>query len=166
MIIIYLSIIFNILILSYIKKLESEKCECSNQEKIKFISYGIIIINLILLLFFILNTPVMIKNISIIVLFSCYIYQLYTLLNFLNNLKKPNSGCPCSKNWLRELIYYVTIFNVIFISVFSIKMLYSGIRYSVMSKEEKIEINNASLLQESSKSNVIINRDIKKIFGK
>ena len=108
----------------------------------------------------------MIKNISIIVLFSCYIYQLYILLNFLNNLKKPHPGCPCSKNWLRELIYYVTIFNVIFISVFSIKMLYSGIRYSVMSKEEKIEINNASLLQESSKSNVIINRDIKKIFGK
>ena len=82
MIIIYLSIIFNILIFSYIKKLESEKCECSNQEKIKFISYGIIIINLILLLFFILNTPVMIKNISIIVLFSLYLSIVYTIKFF------------------------------------------------------------------------------------
>ena len=36
---IYLGIIFNILIISYIKKLEGDKCDCANEGQIKYISY-------------------------------------------------------------------------------------------------------------------------------
>lgn len=162
MISIYLGIIFNILILSYIKKLEGDKCECANEGQIKYISYAILTLSLLS----IIKTPVIVKKLIILVLFSCYFYQLYSLLKFLNKLKKSGAECDCSKDWRRELIYYVTILCIIFISVFLLKLLYTGIRYSTMTKGEKSNVNTASLIQETSKSNIIINRDLQKLLGK
>ena len=162
MISIYLGIIFNILILSYIKKLEGDKCECANEGQIKYISYAILTLSLLS----IIKTPVIVKNLIIIVLFACYFYQLYSLFKFLNKLKKSGAECDCSKDWRRELIYYVTILCIIFISVFLLKLLYTGIRYSTMTKGEKSNVNTASLIQETSKSNIIINRDLQKLLGK
>jgi len=166
MISIYLGIIFNILILSYIKKLEGDKCECANEGQIKYISYAILTLSLLSLSLSIIKTPVIVKNLIIIVLFSCYFYQLYSLFIFLNKLKKSGAECDCSKDWRRELIYYVTILCIIFISVFLLKLLYTGIRYSTMTKGEKSNVNTASLIQETSKSNIIINRDFQKLLGK
>ena len=162
MIAIYLGIIFNILILSYIKKLEGDKCECANEGQIKYISYAILTLSLLSLI----KTPVIVKNLIIIVLFSCYFYQLYSLLKFLNKLKKSGAECDCSKDWRREFIYYVTILYITFISVFLLKLIYTGIRYSTMNKGEKSNVNTASLIQETSKSNIIINRDLQKLLGK
>jgi hypothetical protein len=162
MIAIYLGIIFNIVILSYINKLEGDKCDCANEGQIKYISYAILTISLLS----IFKTPVIVKNLIIIVLFSCYFYQLYSLLIFLNKLKKSGAECDCSKDWRREFIYYVTILYITFISVFVLKLLYTGIRYSTMTNGEKSNVNTASLIQETSKSNIIINRDLQKLLGK
>ena len=162
MIAIYLGIIFNIVILSYINKLEGDKCDCANEGQIKYISYAILTISLLS----IFKTPVIVKNLIIIVLFSCYFYQLYSLLKFLNKLKKSGAECDCSKDWRREFIYYVTILYITFISVFVLKLLYTGIRYSTMTNGEKSNVNTASLIQETSKSNIIINRDLQKLLGK
>jgi len=159
---IYLGIIFNILIISYIKKLEGDKCDCANEGQIKYISYTILTLSLLS----IIKTPVIVKNLIIIVLFSCYFYQLYSLLKFLNKLKKSGAECDCSKDWRREFIYYVTILYITFISVFVLKLLYTGIRYSTMTNGEKSNVNTASLIQETSKSNIIINRDLQKLLGK
>lgn len=162
MIAIYLGIIFNIVILSYINKLEGDKCDCANEGQIKYMSYAILTLSLLS----IIKTPVIVKNLIIIVLFSCYFYQLYSLLIFLNKLKKSGAECDCSKDWRREFIYYVTILYITFISVFVLKLLYTGIRYSTMTKGEKSNINTASLIQETSKLNIIINRDLQKLLSK
>ena len=115
-------ILINLILFSYVLKLEREKCECSDDWKRSYIKYYTSILVILSLIVIILpvflgnKTPKNIKPLTtfirVIVLLATLVqvYVVFTYSQTLNCIKKK---CECSNDWRGSLMYWLGVFGFV-----------------------------------------------------
>ena len=140
----------NAVFLSYIKKLEVEKCECSEDKLRDYIKYfssamiGLFLLSFLLALLSIrVKVPRVLRMLLSLVILGAGLYQVYALFKYSHKLTFSKPECECSKDWRRTFMFYISIFYAILLTLFAIQFVLILIRLSTMSKTEKKQLMNA-----------------------
>jgi len=119
-------ILINLILLSYVLKLEREKCDCSDNWMRDYIKYYTSV--LIVLLLIILVIPVLTGNkklkkmkplfflLRIIVLIAT-IVQVFAVFMYSQALNCKKTECECSNDWRSRFMYFLGIFGFVIYSV-------------------------------------------------
>ncbi len=114
----------------YLRKIEDCKCLLGKPDQsfidIKKLEYAQLILIFIVVIdyYFVLNTHIdklgIFKIILLLIILGVYIYFLYNIYFFAQNMNNPN--CTCGNNWERYVLYkqfllYITVFIVIIFSL-------------------------------------------------
>ena len=140
----------NAVFLSYIKKLEVEKCECSEDKLRDYIKYfssamiGLFLLSFLLALLSVrVKVPRVLRMLLSLVILGAGLYQVYALFKYSHKLTFSKPECECSKDWRRTFMFYVSIFYAILLLLFAVQFVLVLIRLSTMSKTDKKKLMNA-----------------------
>lgn len=140
----------NAVFLSYIRKLEVEKCECSEDKLRDYIKYfsgamiGLFLLSLLLAVLSVrVRVPRVLKMLVSFAILGAGLYQVYALFKYSHRLTFSKPACECSKDWRRTFMFYISIFYAILLALFAIQLVLVTVRVSRMSKSEQKQIMNA-----------------------
>lgn len=140
----------NAVFLSYIKKLEVENCECSEDKLRDYIKYfssamiGLFLLSFLLALLSVrVKVPRVLRMLLSLVILGAGLYQVYALFKYSHKLTFSKPECACSKDWRRTFMFYISIFYAILLALFAIQLVLVTVRVSRMSKSEQKQIMNA-----------------------
>ena len=140
----------NAVFLSYIKKLEVENCECSEDKLRDYIKYfssamiGLFLLSFLLALLSVrVKVPRVLRMLLSLVILGAGLYQVYALFKYSHKLTFSKPECECSKDWRRTFMFYISIFYAILLTLFAIQFVLVLIRLSTMSKTDKKQLMNA-----------------------
>ncbi len=115
-------ILINLILLSYVLKLEREKCDCSDdwmRDYIKYYTSGIVILSLIVLVIPVLTSYKSLVKFSklftlirIVVLIATLV-QVYCVFVYSQGLNCKKKSCECSVDWRSNFMYFLGIFGLV-----------------------------------------------------
>jgi hypothetical protein len=150
-----LGVVMNAVFLSYVRKLELEGCECSDDKLRDYIKYfsgamiGLFLLRVLLsLLSFKVNVPVVLQLILSVAIISGGVYQIYALFKYSHKLVMAKPKCECSEDWRRSVMFYFSIFYSIMLGLLALNLVFFAITYSGMSKD-----NRNNLIKRMKKAN-------------
>jgi hypothetical protein len=115
-------ILINLVLFSYILKLEREKCKCSDnwmRDYIKYYTSILVILSLITLMvpvFLGEKTPKIMKPLTLvirIVVLLATLVQVYVVFAYSQALNCKKKSCKCSKDWRGSFMYWLGIFGFV-----------------------------------------------------
>mgnify|MGYP003982208229 FL=1 len=122
-------ILINIILLSYILKLEREECDCSDKwmrDYIKYYSAGLIILSLLILVVPNVNVNkkkngdqvlVVSLNIVRVVVLLATLVQVYSIFMYSQALNCKKKTCECSVDWRGRFMYWLGIFGFVIYAI-------------------------------------------------
>ena len=150
-----LGVVMNAIFLSYVKKLEHDKCECAEdklRDYIKYFSAAMIGLFLLRVLLSVLSlkvkVPVLVQLVLLLTILGAGVYQVYALFKYSHKLVMSKPECECSKDWRRSVMFYFSIFYAIMLGFLALHLVLFLIAYSSMSKN-----NRAEFLKKIKKAN-------------
>ena len=141
-----LGVVMNAIFLSYVKKLEHDKCECAEdklRDYIKYFSAAMIGLFLLRVLLSVLSlkvkVPVLVQLVLLLTILGAGVYQVYALFKYSHKLVMSKPECECSKDdWRRSVMFYFSIFYAIMVFL-ALHLVLFLIAYSSMSKNNRAE---------------------------
>ena len=115
-------ILINLILFSYILKLEREKCDCTDnwmRDYIKYYTSILVILSLITLVVPVFlgdKTPKIMKSLAsvfrVIVLLATLV-QVYVVFTYSQALNCNKKKCECSQDWRSQFMYWLGIFGFV-----------------------------------------------------
>lgn len=140
-------LIVNAILLTFILKLEKEKCECSKNSKrdyIKWFSVTMLVLALLSMITSMMKVklPAKLMMVLMLVLFGATIYQAYALFTYSHELKGLGKGkeCECSRDWRRDFMFYYSILYVFLMIMGVLFAINSMIMVSQLTPKQKKEL--------------------------
>ena len=122
-------ILINVILLSYILKLEREECDCSDKwmrDYIKYYSGGLIILSLLILVVPNINVNktkisdhVLILGLNVIrlIVLLATLVQVYSIFMYSQALNCQKKTCGCSVDWRGHFMYWLGIFGFVIYAI-------------------------------------------------
>jgi hypothetical protein len=115
-------ILINLILFSYVLKLEREKCDCSDnwmRDYIKYYTSILVILSLITLMvpvFLGNKSPKFLKSMAFfirIVVLLATLVQVYVVFTYSQALNCKKKTCECSQDWRSRFMYWLGIFGFV-----------------------------------------------------
>lgn len=152
----------NVVFLSYVRKLEIEQCECSEDKLRNYIKtfsgamIGLFLLNLLLTILSVkVYVPKALRVIVSLLILSAGIYQVYALFKYSHKLTLAKPECECSKDWRRTFMFYMSIFYALMLLALAIQVVVVSIRLATMSKTEKKQLMNSVKAMKKARNNAL-----------
>jgi len=152
----------NVVFLSYVRKLEIEQCECSEDKLRNYIKtfsgamIGLFLLNLLLAVLSIkVYVPRALRVIVSLLILSAGIYQVYALFKYSHKLTLSKPECECSKDWRRTFMFYMSILYAFMLLALAIQVVVVSIRLATMSKTEKKQLMNSVKAMKKARNNAL-----------
>lgn len=150
----------NVVFLSYIRKLEIENCECSEDKLRNYIKkfsgamVGLFLLNFLLAVLSIkVFVPRVFRVVVSLLILAAGIYQVYALFKYSHKLILSKPECECSKDWRRTFMFYMSIFYAFLLAILTIQVIYISVKLALMSKSEKKQLMNTVKAMKKARNN-------------